>query len=402
MGQVAKTKTLHTLRIKGIVSRVIIVMGMALVCLIGSLLQPLYAQTSENSPQPAVEKGESAPIPKTLKVATRVLAPFVIRENGELTGFSVELWHALTREAGLRFEFVEEVTLANLLQSVREERADVGIAAISITSEREKDFDFSQPMFDSGLQILTISDGKSNESSLQGLFSLFQSSNFISILGLLFVLMVVPVPVIWFLERPSGVASLVHSSSKVGQVFKSLWWSSSMVAGQATEMPSSFLGRIFAVIWMFVGLVFVSYFTATVTTSLTIRQLQSGISSPKDLVGKSVGTVSASTSSVYLKQNKLSVVEFPKIEEAFEALETGKIAAVVYDSPVLLYYASKEGKGKVQVVGSIFKPENYGILFPTDSALRKTINAALLRLKESGEYRTIYRRWFASEVPENG
>ena len=50
--------------------------------------------------------------------------------------------------------------------------------------------------------------------------------------------------------------------------------------------------------------------------------------------------------------------------------------AVVFDSPVLLYYAANDGKGKVQVVGSIFRKENYGIVVPANSPLRKRIDAA--------------------------
>jgi hypothetical protein len=34
----------------------------------------------------------------------------------------------------------------------------------------------------------------------------------------------------------------------------------------------------------------------------------------------------------------------------------------------LLHYPSHEGKGKVQIVGTIFRKENYGILFRPNSA----------------------------------
>ena len=61
---------------------------------------------------------------------------------------------------------------------------------------------------------------------------------------------------------------------------------------------------------------------------------------------------------------------------------------------MLLYYASHDGKGKVHVVGSIFRKENYGIVFPDKSPLRKRVNEALLKLKENGAYDQLSKKWF--------
>lgn len=61
---------------------------------------------------------------------------------------------------------------------------------------------------------------------------------------------------------------------------------------------------------------------------------------------------------------------------------------------VLLYCASHEGKGKAQVVGPIFRKENYGIVFPDKSPLRKRVNEALLKLRENGAYDQLYKKWF--------
>lgn len=41
-----------------------------------------------------------------------------------------------------------------------------------------------------------------------------------------------------------------------------------------------------------------------------------------------------------------------------------------------------------------FRPEDYGIALPAESALREPINVALLQLMEKGEYEEIARRWF--------
>src|SRR5262245_58428717 len=81
-----------------------------------------------------------------VRVATRVVRPFVFQEGGDLTGFSIELWREISRRIGVESEFLVEPTVQDLLDRVKSGQAAVGIAAISITSEREEEFDLSQPM----------------------------------------------------------------------------------------------------------------------------------------------------------------------------------------------------------------------------------------------------------------
>jgi polar amino acid transport system substrate-binding protein len=94
-----------------------------------------------------------------LRVATRLVKPFVYDEAGTLTGFSVELWHELSRQLKVNSDFVVKASVKDLLQAVKSKEVHLGISAVSITAEREIDFDFSQPMFDAGLQILTPAQG---------------------------------------------------------------------------------------------------------------------------------------------------------------------------------------------------------------------------------------------------
>ena len=102
---------------------------------------------------------------RALKVAVRTVPPFVFKEAGSFTGFSTELWYALGRDLNIKTEFVEKANVPDLLDEVQSGRADLAIAAISITSEREKAFDFSQPMFDSGLQIM-VPSSRGQDSSI--------------------------------------------------------------------------------------------------------------------------------------------------------------------------------------------------------------------------------------------
>lgn len=328
---------------------------------------------------------------KNLRVATREIPPFVYKENNRLTGFSVDLWQAIADEMKVGSSFIEYSTVPELLASVKSEKADLGIAAISITAERSKEFDFSQPMFDAGLQIMVRdqSGGGSTGETLRLIFS----SAVLPFVGLTLLFLLVPAHMVWWSERRHPRGMIEHRAYIPG-IFEACWWAASTLATQADQMPRSVFGRVIAVLWMFTSVVFVAYFTASVTSSLTVQQLQGDIKGPEDLPGKQVATTMGSTSAVYLRQQNAQLMEFPRIEDAFDALLKGQADAVVFDSPVLLYYAAHEGKGRVSLVGNVFRKESYGIIFPQNSPERRHVDNALLTLKENGTYQRIYDKWF--------
>src|SRR5258705_13692098 len=96
------------------------------------------------------------PKEQKLRVATRLIKPFVYEQGGQLTGFSVELWQEIAKQMSVQSEFIVKPTGKELLDAVKSNDAALGIAAISITADREGEFDFSHPMFDPGLQNLNF------------------------------------------------------------------------------------------------------------------------------------------------------------------------------------------------------------------------------------------------------
>ena len=257
---------------------------------------------------------------KTLKVMTKILPPFVTEENGELGGFSIELWKNIAQELEIKSDFKKTDSIPGLLTALKDKQADLSIAAISVTAEREQDFDFSQPMFDAGLQILVRSQG--SQSSIGRLFSSIFTPMLFQLLGLMVLIVLIPAHIIWLVERNHDGGFLANSAYFPG-IFKACWWAAATLATQAEEMPKSAWGRLMAVVWMFISVVFIAYFTATVTTSLTVDQLQSNIKGPQDLVGKRVGTIAGTTSVSYLKQQKIEATEFKETNEAYAALNVG-------------------------------------------------------------------------------
>jgi polar amino acid transport system substrate-binding protein len=247
-------------------------------------------------------------------------------------------------------------------------------------------------MFDAGLQILTPVQGGRGGLGEAIVANLLSTTVLLYVLGVAFILLLMA-HLVWFFERRNSTGMLTHRAYFPG-IFEACWWAASTLATQADQMPRAATARVIAVLWMFMSVVFIAYFTAAVTSSLTVQQLRGDINGPEDLPGKRVGSIKGSTSVEYLRQRSIEPVEFTKMEEAYQALQDGQVDAVVYDAPVLLFYAAHEGKGKVQTAGAIFRKENYGIVFPSNSPYRKPVNEALLKLKENGTYDQLYTKWF--------
>ena len=347
-----------------------------------------FAQDATVIPTPI-----QAPNLSDIPVITRILPPFVLKEDDKYKGFSVELWQAIATQIKATSHFIDKGNIKEILAGIRSSEGQVAIAAISITSQREQEFDFSQPMFESGLQIMVRGENS-------GGFSIWQVWNILStgampfLLGLMAALIIVPAHMVWYAER-RGESHFISQSYFPG-IWQAAWWSIGAVAGQQPDSPASKWGRILAAFAILVSMVFMSYFQATITSALTIQTLKGDINGPEDLAGRKVGTTTGSTAALYLKTLDVTATEFSKITEAFTALENKQLDAVVFDSPVLLYYAATQGRNKVQIVGPMLKKENYGILFPRGSALRKPVNEALLILRENGTYDSLYTKWFSA------
>ena len=336
-----------------------------------------------------------APDAAALKIGTRILPPFVQRdEAGHLGGFSIDLWNAIAARIGVTSDYVVAGNVADLLADVSSGKTELGISAISITAERERVFDFSQPMFDGGLQIAVAAAPSREIHPLTSFIGFVFSTAFLEIIAAILILVLIPAPLIWLVERNSG-NELLEAKTPFGQFGQAVWWSICALGGQAQDMPSRTIGRIIAVAWMMFAVLFASYFTAAVTTRMTVRQLERGIENPRDLHGRTIVTVAGSTAANWLRSHALPATEFADIDAAVQRVVSGASDAVVYDEPVLAWLSSHSQRGRLKIVGPIFQPQHYGVVFLPGSPMRRTVDEALLRLKESGEYGRIKQKWFA-------
>jgi polar amino acid transport system substrate-binding protein len=334
---------------------------------------------------------------RAVNVGVRVLPPFVVQQDGHLGGFSVDLWNAIAAKNHWTTHFDVVPNVDAQLAAVAGKKDDVAVGAVSITADRDLRYDFSQPILAGGLQILTRTQKAGPEATaFESLMHLLFSPSVLVWLGIAAVLTIVPAHIVWFLERrhPEG---MIGSKSYFPGIFQAFFWGLGTLATQADSMPRHWGSRVVAILWMFTSVVFVAFYTATLTASLTVQSFRSAINGPDDLPGKAVATVAGTTSADYLRDSGVKATAYPNIDAAVKAL-TGKTAdAVVYDAPVLQYMANADGSGNIGVVGPVFHAGDYGYALTNGSPLRKDVDAALLSLRESGDYDTISARWFGKK-----
>ncbi|RMG37472.1 MAG: amino acid ABC transporter substrate-binding protein, partial [Gammaproteobacteria bacterium] len=154
-----------------------------------------------------------------MQVVVKPAPPFVIKSpEGHYSGLAIDLWQTMAEELGLQFHFVGVDNVPDLLNGVAQGRYDLGVGAISITADRLKRVDFTQPYFHSGLGIAVPTQ---HESSLAGLLHNLLSPNFLKAVGGLVALLLVIGLALWLFERRRNSHMFSNDAKGIGSAF---WW----------------------------------------------------------------------------------------------------------------------------------------------------------------------------------
>ncbi len=142
------------------------------------------------------------------------------------------------------------------------------------------------------------------------------------------------------------------------------------------------------------------YFLAS--QGLLVR-VDSDVTSFEDLDGKIVGSQDGTTGETYANENTgaSEVRGFPEIDDAYNALLSEQVDAVVNDLPSVQDQADNSN-GRLEVVADVNTEEEYGVIFPQGAdALREAVNGALQEIKDDGTLNDLYQQWFKIDAPES-
>jgi ABC-type amino acid transport substrate-binding protein len=308
--------------------------------------------------------------------------------DGSWQGISIDLWRRVAEGMGLRYRVVEHATVQDLLDATAAGKVDVAVAALTVTAARERVVDFSHSFYDTGLGVAVPMTGAA---SWTPVLRSMTSFNFINaVLALIGIALAVGV-LIWVFERR-------HNEDFGGGVARglgsSVWWSAVAMTQASTGDigPTTFPGRVLAIIWMVASVIAIAVFTAGITSALTTRQLVGLVQNVGDLSSVRVGTVTGTAAVDGLTQLRIGHRGFPTPHDGLKALQGRTIDAFVYDKPLLAWIVLQEFSASIQILDLTFDPQRYGFALPDGSRLREPLNLALLDAIQSDWWKqTLFR-----------
>ncbi len=325
----------------------------------------------------------------TLRVAYCVEPPFVVKsQDGSLSGPSVWLWENVAKQNNLKYRYIE-MSLEELIQALENDKVELSLSPLTITSQRYKVMNFTSPYHVEHASLL-----ERNVSSFQKSWQFvksFFSMNFLRALGALVFIILVFGILIWFFERKKNKDEF-HSGIK--GVWEGFWWSAVTMTtvGYGDKSPRTVGGRVISLIWMFTAVIIISGFTAGIASSLTVNNISSAHDKISDFKESNLGTVEGSATNEWLKKNFFTKKKvFATIEEAVEALDKKQIDAVAYDRAVLQSVIKNDTLSKYLFIDIKYNPQffAFGLSKSLPDSLVKSINYSMLYNIEKMDWKVL-------------
>ena len=156
----------------------------------------------------------------SMLIATREVPPFAFRDkDGEWTGIVIELWRQIGDELNLTYTY-RDTDIDEMVSGLADGRYDAAVAALTMTAEREAEFDFTHPFYNGGLGIAVKNE---TASPWLGVAKRILSLRFLEALLALGVLLLTVGLIVWFVERRRNSEHFGGGATKgIGSGF---WWS---------------------------------------------------------------------------------------------------------------------------------------------------------------------------------
>jgi polar amino acid transport system substrate-binding protein len=319
--------------------------------------------------------------------------PFVVKDGDRWSGWAIELWTEIAREAGLDWDVVGDGEPADIANDLAAGRADIGLGAIRVTKENAVRIDFSHPFFQASARILVLkAPGGEVAAALRSVATPAHARVLLAVLGLVAGMSAL----IYVLARRHDAANFpaTRSEGLAEAVYITV---SALLQGKLERklLPGS-AGSVLSTVWLVFGTGVVAYVTAALAAALAVQHLSSRLQDVADLVGKPVAAVKGHQTVPWLARRGINALQEQDIERAVDSLLAGRVNAVVHDEPVLAWWIVNHPAAPVLLVGQPFDAKDYAVALRHDSPLRVRVNVALLSLQEAGLFSELDRRWFGT------
>ncbi|KAL6529628.1 hypothetical protein OROGR_015251 [Orobanche gracilis] len=333
--------------------------------------------------------------PLQIAVPYRVTYPdFVTKDKGPLgaRGYCIDVFEAavvllpypVPHNYVLYGDGQRNPSFDSLVNGVAQNKYDAAVGDVTVTTNRTRIVDFTQPYLESGLVV--VAPVRQVKSSPWAFLKPFTWQLW-AVTGAIFLFVG---SVVWILEHRLNTEFRGSPRQQLVTVF-------------CRENTVSTLGRAVLIFWLFAVLIINSSHTASLTSILTVQQLYSRIHGIDSLISSSdpIGVQDGSFAYKYLI-DELNIagsrIRILKSQEDYvQALERGPsaggVAAIVDELPYVELFLSSTNCA-FSIVGREFTKSGWGF---RDSPLAEDLSTAILQLSENGELQRIHDKWLSRE-----
>ncbi|KAL0275564.1 UNVERIFIED_CONTAM: hypothetical protein PYX00_003378 [Menopon gallinae] len=378
---------------------------------------------------------------KTFIVTTILSSPYCMRKNSserltgndQFEGYSVDLIHEISKILGFNYTFKlvpdgrygslnrETKEWDGMMKELLDQKADLAIADLTITYDREQAVDFTMPFMNLGISILYRKPIKQPPNLFSFLSPLsldvwiYMATAYLGVSVLLFILARFT-PYEWHNPHPCNPNPL--KLENWFSLINSLWFAfGSLMRQSCNVLPKAVSTRMVAGMWWFFTLIMISSYTANLAAFLTVERMDSPIESAEDLAKQTKIKYGAlrggSTASFFRDSNfstyqrmwsfmdsaKSSVFTSSNKEGVDRVLKGKGSYAFLMESTSIEYVI--ETNCELTQVGGLLDSKGYGIAMPPNSPYRTAISGAILKLQEEGKLHILKTRWW-KEKREGG
>lgn len=166
--------------------------------------------------------------------------------------------------------------------------------------------------------------------------------------------------------------------------------------GYGGKAPRTYFGRVLTVMWMFLGITFLSILTSHMTQAFAELAVAYQIDTANDLEGLEVCSYPALWPFLLSSRNYLPV-EAATVAECVGKLLSGAAQGVAMETEILRYWlanlATAEQRTSLRLSERLVRVPAV-LVVPQDSPFKKELNVRMLKLLYDGRLSFLQSKWF--------